>query len=425
MQWIVLHDVGFGECLVLGGNRRDILMVDCGSVSPWLDTEGRWRFSDYLEKIRQQTGGAEERTFLLTHFHKDHVCGLPMLLKADPFYFQKIYLPASPLDARGIPLLLELSIFTDAFVPKQAMVSRLSAGMLHTFGRIAALAGTEVLYTLQQGDSFMFDGVAYDVLWPPRSPYPFPPGCVELSMQAGRILQRHPSETVQAFLELKDELCRAYVRCVDALAQNTQSDAAERQACVEDIRLLIRDLNYLLPSLRSLPVADRIAGLFCGQEYSRAYSDAVNGASLIFHNRWEGATSYEDVLFTGDATPAAMDAVRAQLRGDYYIVKAPHHGTAAGWWEGFSSMRISHVLISRGVGGPGGEIDPQYAQLNALCHCTSAAACGVAQLYGCCNRRLQCTETSPGGKGAGECRKESCGIFTTGPGRKIRCLCDI
>ena len=33
MQYIELHNVEYGECIVLGGGRGEILMVDCGSVS--------------------------------------------------------------------------------------------------------------------------------------------------------------------------------------------------------------------------------------------------------------------------------------------------------------------------------------------------------------------------------------------------------
>ena len=38
--------------------------------------------------------------------------------------------------------------------------------------RSGKLAGTEVIYTLKAGDSFVFDGVTYDVLWPPRGSLP-------------------------------------------------------------------------------------------------------------------------------------------------------------------------------------------------------------------------------------------------------------
>ena len=34
MQWLELHNVEYGECIVLGGAHHDILMVDCGSINP-------------------------------------------------------------------------------------------------------------------------------------------------------------------------------------------------------------------------------------------------------------------------------------------------------------------------------------------------------------------------------------------------------
>ena len=64
------HDVGFGECVVIGGKYREILMVDCGTIRPRL-ADGTL-FREYVEQIQDQYGSAEERSFLLSHFHKDH-----------------------------------------------------------------------------------------------------------------------------------------------------------------------------------------------------------------------------------------------------------------------------------------------------------------------------------------------------------------
>ena len=39
MRWIELNNVEYGECIVLGGRDRSILMVDCGSMNQKVRTE--------------------------------------------------------------------------------------------------------------------------------------------------------------------------------------------------------------------------------------------------------------------------------------------------------------------------------------------------------------------------------------------------
>ena len=103
---------------------------------------------------------------------------------------------------------MELAILIDCFVPKQTLTSRMNAGALRVFDKIGKLAGTEVIYTLKAGDSFVFDGVTYDVLWPPRDRYPFDPACTGVSQEINAILQTQSHQRIQAFLELKEELWR-------------------------------------------------------------------------------------------------------------------------------------------------------------------------------------------------------------------------
>ena len=43
MQWLELHNVEYGECIVLGGAHHDILMVDCGSINQKI-REGNFGF---------------------------------------------------------------------------------------------------------------------------------------------------------------------------------------------------------------------------------------------------------------------------------------------------------------------------------------------------------------------------------------------
>lgn len=74
MDRIELHDVEYGDCTVLVGHNRSILMVDCGSVSRYA-RRGEEEIHRRFEAIFNRYIGAAQRQFLLTHYHRDHMNG--------------------------------------------------------------------------------------------------------------------------------------------------------------------------------------------------------------------------------------------------------------------------------------------------------------------------------------------------------------
>lgn len=415
MQWIELHDVGFGECIVLGGRKKEVLMIDCGSMTPRLDKD--WLFRDYVTVIGEKYGEAEERSFLLSHFHKDHYCGLPLLLRGNPYYFDRIYIPCCPVNKYGIPLLMELTILIESFVSGPGTETvRMNGANLRFFKEICDLATTEVIYTLQAGDILEFDKTEYEVLWPPKENYPFSLELEALVKECVKILRRSSDPCVETFLILKRQLCDAYVRCMDAFSYKTHADAEERQACVDDLLILFDELNALLPRLHVLRVAEEIKALLCDRSRVMAVGYEINGSSLVL--------SSPDLLLTGDASPLTMDRVAPQLYEDYTIVKAPHHGTESAWWDGFSEMGITHLLISNGKARTGGKICAAYAQLNALHHCTGADHCAhLEEGNSCCNEQLYCLQCVPKDGCPTQCRKNKCSIYIASRDPSHTCRC--
>ena len=62
-------------------------MVDCGSMNVKI-RESDMEVTDYVENnIVPRYFDAKERSFLLTHFHRDHMSGLRYLLKRDHGFF--------------------------------------------------------------------------------------------------------------------------------------------------------------------------------------------------------------------------------------------------------------------------------------------------------------------------------------------------
>ena len=72
MEWLELVNMEYGECVVLGGRDRSILMVDCGSLSQKL-REGDVPLEEWLQKVAGRYDFATDRFFLLTHYHRDHL----------------------------------------------------------------------------------------------------------------------------------------------------------------------------------------------------------------------------------------------------------------------------------------------------------------------------------------------------------------
>ena len=90
MQWMEMHQVGFGECVVLGGRKKEILMIDCGSLRGRLD-DGTL-FSDYTRQISERYGRAKT-----AH------------LSADPFSQRPLRRTSSSIGAKSLLFWSDLS----------------------------------------------------------------------------------------------------------------------------------------------------------------------------------------------------------------------------------------------------------------------------------------------------------------------------
>ena len=426
MQFLEVHNVEYGECIVLGGAHRDILMVDCGSSNRTI-REGDTAFSAYVDPaILRRYAGCSARSFLLTHYHRDHLCGFHRILEASPNWFGRIFLPASPCDRQGRPLLLEFALFVYAFMSRQTDYSQVNISALKIFDRTAKLAGADRIFALKAGDSFTFDGVTYDVLWPAPQDFPFNSLFAD-AVEELNVCLSSPflPQYARDFMRLKDEFCAAYTEmCLTAPV---------RQEKIDRVSSILYSIEHLIPQLQLLPAAPDIAEIIGRPATRTAYSDELNAAGIIFQNRRTSEASLDDILMTGDATPESMDAVSASLYDSYYIIKAPHHGTASAWSHLLTEIGASHIVISNGDYQQGGLIAAEYVDLPAIKHCTNCSACAWYRNSGCSCNRMACCYDLPGmpgltikcpfcrnpGKGDAPCR-----IRVVSSGGERSCLCD-
>lgn len=434
MRWLELLNMEYGECVVLGARDHSILMVDCGSVSQKL-REGDVPLEAWVQTIADRYLAAPERCFLLTHFHRDHLSGFRKILESHPGYFHRVYLPRTPLNSQGTPLLLEFALFAKLFAQPQSDAFQVNTWCVDVFSALDTSLGADRIFTLGAGDVFRFDGVDYQVLWPVEEAYPFDP-LLETAVEKLNILFSSPFQPpcVQRFLACKAEFLSLYVKCGEAFSVSGRALPERRRAYLEHLTQVLEELDSLRGELNLTAAAFDVREILADPLIAGAYTAGVNGASVVFHNRRQGGPSEQDILLTGDASPETLLAVMDQLHDGYFIVKAPHHGTASGYCSLFDDMSAAHILISNGEYHAGGAIAQAYIdRQDSLRHCSSPGACKwFAASQGCCNRLAYCYEQTGGPGLAIKCREgglktraPGCAIRVVGPRGERGCLCDL
>lgn len=424
MRWIDLHDVGYGECIVLGGDSGGILMVDCGSSNLKLGENGPGFYEYVTNTIVPRYRDAATRSFFLTHCHRDHLCGLWRILKAVPDYFDSLYLPVPPCGEDSRPLLLQFALYVTVFLSRLTGYAQMNAAVPELFTRAAKLAGADAVFPVRQGDDFLLDGVEYEVIWPPETGFPFPQELADTvdavdSMLSAPFLPMCARE----FLELRECFCAAYLRMC--------SSAPLREEDVEETQEWYRRICTLIPDLLLLPVAGEVSALLSADETQEAYSSTLNAACAVFQNIRRGGPGPDDILMTGDAPPEILLAASEQMYDGYAVLKAPHHGTAGYFFP--LEIAADHILISNGPYRGGGEIADGYAHLPAVCHCSGNAVCSYYKEYGSsCNRLALCGASSRGTILPVRCPSvvragapTPCRIRVVSRGKNISCLCDL
>lgn len=423
MRWIDLHDVGWGECIVLGGDRGGVLMVDCGSSNLKLGENGPGFYEYVTDSLVPRYRGAESRSFFLSHCHRDHLCGLWRILRAAPDYFGALYLPVPPEGEDGRPTLVEFALDVSVFLSRLTGYAKENVAVLTVFTRAAGLAGAGAVFPVRAGDSFFLDGAEYEVIWPPESGFPYPRAlCAAVDAVDAMLSDPLLPRCAREFLALRDRFCAAG-RSMCSSSPLREEDAAETGA-------LYRKLCALIPDLLLLPCAGEAAELLAAGEVQSAYSETLNAACAVFQNVRGGGPGPDDLLMTGDATPESLRRASARMYDGYAVLQAPHHGTAGYFFP--LEIAADHLLISSGPYRGGGEIAPGYAELPAVRHCSGNAACAYFREYGSCCNRLSLCGAPPGGAALPvRCpavlrpgREPPCRIRVVSRRSSPSCLCD-
>lgn len=379
-------------------------MVDCGSMNnklrnPEMEMTGVFSF------LRERYRPIYDRTFLLTHYHRDHLWGFQHITKQDPRYFSRVFLPYIPLDEKEDIPLLKLSLYAFALASPQTDLSQVNTACVTLPIKLIEELGAENVRFLKEGDRFDFDSVEYTVLNPKRS------------STFDSVLYEVLSDLEENYSGLAEK-----IGCFCGFYKELQESP--------DLKLAEK-LNKLTEELRELKVSSEADGIFSDQSFLRAFSSAVNNESVVFHNSVPSG-GIGDILMTGDISAERFDCLFPDFHSAYYAVKAPHHGTAGGFSTRLLELEPEHILIHNDEYKPELTIALPYTNLESIRHCTGNLSCEYFREYGsCCNRLSRCYNFGRGTELAFRCpdirsrgRLPGCKVYVVTPARGRSCFCD-
>ena len=247
-------NVGNGDSILVremeGERLRFSMLVDCGHDS--LERDDHPPVEDprscriFAGDFLRSQGVAHLDILLVTHFHRDHLSGFQKLLESREGYFSRVFLPRAPVDSHGVPLLLEYALFAYLFAQPQSDAFQVNTWCVKAFRTLEQRLGQDRIFTLGAGDSFHFDGVEYQVLWPRVESYPFEPE-LAAAVEALNVLFASPFQPgcVKRFLEKKEEFLALYVKCGEAFAAPSRALPEKRRAYLEHLNQVLEDLESL------------------------------------------------------------------------------------------------------------------------------------------------------------------------------------
>ena len=402
MRHIELPGVGYGDCTVLLGD-RSLLMVDCGSMNnklrnPEMEMTGVFSF------IQNRYSPIRDRLFLLTHYHRDHLCGFQQIIKRDPRYFTKVFLPFIPCDENGCNPLLRLSLYAYAMATPQSDISQVNTACVTLPIKLAEAIGYGNISFLKKGDGFVFDGQVYSILNPaPTECYPS-----ALYEALEKLAEIYPGLS-----PLMDEFCKLYMEFQYSPEEKIKEKLKELCDKVKD----------------NAPTESH--SIFADQSFLRELSVAVNNSSVVFHNA-SPHSGRDSILMTGDISADKFEELFDEFHSTYFAVKAPHHGTASGYSQKLQELEPEHILIHNDEYKKELSIARSYAELECIRHCTGKLSCEYYTEYGgCCNRLTQCYNFARRPELAFRCpdihrrsRLPGCRIYVVTPAGGRSCFCD-
>lgn len=432
MKFIELHDIGYGECIVFEGKSNEVMMIDCGSMNLNIKYNGM-KFKDYVLKIiMPRYEDASQKNFLLTHFHRDHICGLKYILKQEKSYFDKIYIPYPCVNNENRALLLEMAIYLFVFMIRQQSSARSSTSALFIFEFLRKNSTAQIL-PIKKGDFFEFSGVKYTILNPNYKNFEFSKEFIEIIKSLDNMMESiNENNYANRFFYLKKLFCDEYINCCELCAKYKSLENDYVKNSIYKLNSLVIKLNELSNEIKELNATREIIKFLNSEYVNMTYSMEQNATSVVFQNDKQNLTNCNDIIMTGDVTPKILDSLENELFKFYNIIKVPHHGTDSYQSMVLNKIPCSHLLVSNGEYCAGGRISKLISENNAIKHCTDMKNCHYFKKNNsCCNRTNFCNSLKIGGDLSLHCDKKTnstglnkCGIYIVSADSNRGCYCD-
>lgn len=351
-----MYNVEFGETILLEKD-EEYLLVDFGSKKPNLLASVSKHIQDSVQK-------ESNFSFLISHFHDDHVNGVwetdlfdnldcagmlyvpelfPKYHNASPFTLAQLYMIADVLS----------SIILVPNYWKAPSNANSPFTLYQLFHKI--LDTKRHVQFLQIGSTFQFAHDKYQILWPDYSNIPLLHSAVFQLLNIlydCKLIEETAKTTgyvtiigIDDFLNQLNEICNLFKEEPDAIySAYDRLDQELQEAYDSMIRAITPRIAHYCSSLS--PSQKRQI-----QRTWKACTSYFNQCSIVFHSTSSDSGTLPDsgILMTGDVTKRPLkNLIKYSMHPYYKMIKAPHHGTFSHYVNNLPAC--THILISNGEG---------------------------------------------------------------------------
>jgi len=317
---IEMKHVKCGDCFILSDNQK-YLIVDCGSSNK-KNPLNRMDFT-YKQIEPLLLSPNKKLDLLITHFDADHYIGI---LGVSDQVFDKIYFPYCFFDNNLFcSTLAHILLLARGYSVEYEKISKELISLLLKLPKILKQNGR--LVSLQSGDRLMFNGNAFDVIWPHHVEARKITRGINLSI-VDDLDTTLPNIYEQYNLNIFNETILGFTNSLEVVFNTVNEAEFIEQSQIERLIAPLQERYDELINRRTELDYIRYLGTDTPEtivhylRLARRYLiSEMNGCSIIFHNN--------DLIFFGDTPIKVVDhlAKNSLFNHSYHVVKIPHHGT--------------------------------------------------------------------------------------------------
>ena len=302
-------------------------------------------------------GNYEVRHAMISHFHADHMNGFYHLANRNRL-FQKIYLP-NLFQFHQHPNMFDM-VLLESILREIQFPNNNGVSIWDFLTKLVDV--TTGIELVARRDSFRFEDYRFDVLWPDIGDNNSP--------LIKHMFNRDEIPFIEQVYDYSDRISEIMIIWATNDGRNLQEIEVMLRAVSDQIREQIDRFRERL-----------------GRTNLYKLRKEINRTSIVCHSCIHG----RKVLFTGDVTKDIIGSIKADLFDNYYLIKAPHHGTHnernrnTRFYYDYhaNNIDVENFMISNGpINYPAkrGQISDEYARNYRMVHtnhytCTDHLIC--------------------------------------------------